>query len=69
MILNHQKKIADYEKTNERGVVIHFGSNFCQKRQAPKKIMRRSSGKLFFLTTADRDPLKLYMNFKCLRPP
>jgi hypothetical protein len=28
MILNYQKKSSDYEKSNERGVVISFGSNF-----------------------------------------
>ncbi len=28
MILNYQEKSVDYEKTNEHGVVISFGSNF-----------------------------------------
>jgi hypothetical protein len=67
MILNYQKKSADYEKTKECGVVINFGSNFDQKRQALKNMMRRSSRKLFFLTATNRDPLKLYMNFRYLR--
>jgi hypothetical protein len=39
--LNHQEKSVDYEKTKEREVDINFGSNFGQKRQAPKN-MRES---------------------------
>jgi hypothetical protein len=36
MISNHKENSVDYEKTEEHGVVISFGSNFDQKRQAPK---------------------------------
>jgi hypothetical protein len=69
MILNCQKKSVDYERTNERGEVINFGSNFDQRAPSTQKYVRRSSRKLFFLTTVNRDPLKLCMNFRCLRSP
>ncbi len=37
MISNHQENSVDLKKTEEHEVVISFGSNFDQKRQAPKQ--------------------------------
>jgi hypothetical protein len=45
MILNYQKKNVDYERTNELGEVISFGSNFGQRASSTQKYVRRSSGK------------------------